>query len=355
MIREAEAEEEGEDEEVAEGEGEARGGDVPGGERARGSSGLSAEDLEERWITVRLKTRSTQDKAFMKTLPAQGGYGLFGWHTVPEDATAVVLTEGEFDAMAVHQATGMPAVSLPSGINNLPEMVIPLLERFERIFLWTDFDQPGRDGAERISKKLGLDRCVVVRELPDTPKSVKDANDALRQGVDLKELLAKADFVRHRDVATVPDYMSQVVSALLDPDAFKGAEVKSLPRFSKLLKGFRKGELTVFTGPTGAGKTTLLTQISLDLAGDNHKVLWGSFEMRNEVLIRKMLQIYTGSTLAQLQDTRRENLEKSIADLASRPLYFLTYHGATDMKRILDALDYTVKVENVEHIIIDNL
>jgi ABC-type branched-subunit amino acid transport system ATPase component len=34
----------------------------------------------------------------------------------------------------------------------------------------------------------------------------------------------------------------------------------------QICKGFRGGELVVFTGPTGAGKTTLLAQLSLDFA-----------------------------------------------------------------------------------------
>ena len=37
------------------------------------------------------------------------------------------------------------------------------------------------------------------------------------------------------------------------------------PELAKHLKGFRPGELTVFTGPTGSGKTTLMSELSLDL------------------------------------------------------------------------------------------
>ena len=38
------------------------------------------------------------------------------------------------------------------------------------------------------------------------------------------------------------------------------------PQMNKLLKGHRRGELTVFTGPTGTGKTTFMSDYSLDLA-----------------------------------------------------------------------------------------
>lgn len=39
----------------------------------------------------------------------------------------------------------------------------PMLERFERIYLWMDDDVPGREGAEQFSKKIGIDRCLLVR------------------------------------------------------------------------------------------------------------------------------------------------------------------------------------------------
>jgi putative ribosome biogenesis GTPase RsgA len=34
---------------------------------------------------------------------------------------------------------------------------------------------------------------------------------------------------------------------------------------NELLRGFRRGELTVFTGKTGTGKTTFISEYSLDL------------------------------------------------------------------------------------------
>jgi len=40
---------------------------------------------------------------------------------------------------------------------------------------------------------------------------------------------------------------------------------KRYPQLNSLLKGHRRGELTVFTGPTGSGKTTFISDYSLDL------------------------------------------------------------------------------------------
>ena len=77
----------------------------------------------------------------VSVLHTGGDWGLFGLHAVPDDASELVITEGEYDAMAVYQATGRAAVSLPNGAASLPPAVLPLLERFKRIFLWCDGDE----------------------------------------------------------------------------------------------------------------------------------------------------------------------------------------------------------------------
>ena len=58
-------------------------------------------------ILHRVKIRSLNAKQCQRFLPSGIKTGWFGIHTVPTDATTVVITEGEFDAMAVYQATGI--------------------------------------------------------------------------------------------------------------------------------------------------------------------------------------------------------------------------------------------------------
>ncbi len=50
----------------------------------------------------RMKLRGLEHKGNQRLDPAGGGWGFFGWHTVPHNATAIVICEGEFDAMAVY-------------------------------------------------------------------------------------------------------------------------------------------------------------------------------------------------------------------------------------------------------------
>lgn len=56
--------------------------------------------------------------------------------------------------MAVYQATNKPAVSLPNGASSLPLEVLPLLERFDKIYLWMDHDGAGQAGVDKFVQKL---------------------------------------------------------------------------------------------------------------------------------------------------------------------------------------------------------
>lgn len=202
------------------------------------------------FVTRRIKARALERKSWQRLDPPGGGWGLFGLHTVPNDCDTLILTEGEYDAMAVHQATGLPAVSLPNGCRSLPLQVLPLLERFEKIILWMDSDEPGREGAEKFAKKLGVNRTYIVQCL-----EAKDANDALLRGdIDMKACIDEAALLPHDRIITFGDLRKDVLKELLEPELYAGTAIPSLPRFTRLIKGFRRGEMTVLTGPTGCGK-----------------------------------------------------------------------------------------------------
>ena len=57
------------------------------------AAGAASSDA---FLTCRVKSRALDRKGWQRLEPAGGAWGLFGLHTVPEDATSVVLTEGEY-------------------------------------------------------------------------------------------------------------------------------------------------------------------------------------------------------------------------------------------------------------------
>lgn len=48
------------------------------------------------------------------------------------------------------------------------------------------------------------------------------------------------------------------------------------------------------SGQTGSGKTTFLTQYSLDFALEGLSTLFFSFELKNEIIMKTILQQYSG-------------------------------------------------------------
>jgi twinkle protein len=155
--------------------------------------------------------------------------------------------------MAVYQATGRPAVSLPNGCRSLPVEVLPMLEQFEKVYLWMDNDAPGREGAEVFSKKIGINRCWLVQPSSgvDGKPAPKDANEALLLGLDLNVFIDNASVVAHERVLTFNELRDQVLHEILNPGKYVGVPIPSLPKLTELMKGFRRGEMTVLTGPTG--------------------------------------------------------------------------------------------------------
>lgn len=150
---------------------------------------------------------------------------------------------------------------------------------------------------------------------PSSPSSLqssispKDANEFLQRGYELRPLLEAATVRKHDQILSFgQDLRSAVLREVAASLGVKdgpygggsangragrhspsGVPFRSLPRLQRLLKGHRPGELTILCGGTGSGKTTLLSQLSLDLAAQGVRTLWGSFEIKAARLISHML------------------------------------------------------------------
>lgn len=297
---------------------------------------------------VRHKIRSIQTKSGMRLDPKGGSWGLFGLNTVPGDAEEVVITEGEFDALSVSQATGRPSVSLPNGASSLPIALLPALERFKTIFLWMDEDVAGQDGATQFSRKLGARRCKSVRGVGS-----KDANDALREEKDLEECLQMAQVIPHEGIISFEDIRDDVFYELANVGQLQGLKSRSLPRLNNLISGHRRGELTIFSGHTGVGKTTLLAQLALDYCMQGVPTLWGSFEVGNVRLAGRILRQFHSA------HEHRPSLLENFDDWADRfseiPMYFMRYHGSNEIERVIEAMEYANYVHDCSHVVLDNL
>ncbi len=129
-----------------------------------------------------------------------------------------------------------------------------------------DNDGPRREGAETFAKKLGVERCLVVRPSgkrgwrggkarkganngncsrkddgigsseSTPPPPPKDANEALLVGWDIGKLLEEATELPHERILKFLDLRDQVIHEIINPEKYRGAPIPSLPGFTHLIK-----------------------------------------------------------------------------------------------------------------------
>uniref|UniRef100_A0A8C5YDG9 Twinkle mtDNA helicase n=1 Tax=Microcebus murinus TaxID=30608 RepID=A0A8C5YDG9_MICMU len=267
------------------------------------------------------------------TIPRPGAYhNLFGLPLISRRDVEVVLTSRELDSLALNQSMGLPTLALPRGTSCLPPALLPYLEQFRRIVFWLGDDLRSWEAAKLFARKLNPKRCSLVRPGDQQPCPL----EALNQGLNLSRILRSA----------LPAWHKSIVS------------------FRRLLKGHRKGELTVtkacgfgpdlclgFKGPTGSGKTTFISEYALDLCSQGVNTLWGSFEISNVRLARVMLTQFAMGRLEEQLDKYDEWADR-FEDL---PLYFMTFHGQQSIKTVIDTMQHAVYVYDICHVVIDNL
>lgn len=171
-------------------------------------------------------------------------YNLFGLPLVGRKETELVLTGSEIDSMAVSQATGLPALALPRGVSCLPPILLPYLEQFRKVTLWLGGDIRAWEASKIFSKKLGLKRCSLVRpgEFHPCP------NEALVQGRNLARIVKASIPAAHKSIVSFKQLRDDVFGELANVEQVAGIKWARFPELNGILKGHRKGELTVFTG-----------------------------------------------------------------------------------------------------------
>ncbi|GFR99597.1 twinkle protein, mitochondrial [Elysia marginata] len=193
--------------------------------------------------------------------PRAAPTNVFGLDTIPATVKEVVLCSNEIDAMSVYQETKKPAISLPRGFSSLPQEALPSLERFKTIVLWFGDDIRAWESAKLFAKKLNSKRCHIIRPSIYEPGPFT----ALTQGLRLSSILVKSRPIAHESIVSFSHLRQEILSQLMHTEQVAGVKWKRFVTLNKLLKGHRRGELTVFTGPTGSGKTTFMSEYSLDL------------------------------------------------------------------------------------------
>lgn len=272
---------------------------------------------------------------------------LFGWQVVPDDARDIVITEGEIDALSVFEGTGIPALSVPfggggGGKQSWIDGEYSRLDRFERIYLCLDQDEPGSQGEDAILTRLGSHRCYRVR----LPK--KDANDCLQAGDDLLGCINQATLKQPEELVEAYVFKDQVQATFQGEGAIEGY----LLPWSKLHDKFgqKPGEVSAWVGKTNHGKSQVTSHVMAYDIRQGAKVCVASLEMHPKRYLHRLVR-QIGATASPTP----EFVDRVFSEFLADRLWCFNMIGRTTVESLLNAFEYAMRRFGCDVFVIDSL
>ena len=182
-----------------------------------------------------------------------------------------VITEGEMDVLALHEAGITNAISVPNGAtlhhNNLDYLdnCIDYFEDKEKIILAVDSDEAGQALQSELVRRLGAEVCFIV-----SFDDCKDANEYLTtHGKEkLQERIATARPVPLENVTTFKDIEDEVTDFVRN--GFKKGYQVGLSNFDEIFSTYT-GQFITVTGIPSSGKSDFVDQM---VVGYNQNYAW---------------------------------------------------------------------------------
>jgi twinkle protein len=316
------------------------------GEQARDGKTIAVFPYLRDGELVNAKYRDVSDKRGMRQ-EKDAEPCLYGWHLIDPRARSVAITEGEIDAMTLHQC-GIPALSVNAGAGNHQwiENDWERLERFSEIHVCFDDDEAGHKGAREVIQRLGIERCKLVKF------GAKDANQWLQDGAggeDFHAALKAAKTVDPQELVSIAEFFGQV-KALLYPAPTEAPLPRLMvgDRYEDIFE-FRAGELTVWTGINGHGKSLMLNQVQIGLMVQGERVCVFSGEMPAVVQAKRIVRQLSGSarpTPAYID---------VMGDWVRERMWIFNTTGSGAIARLLEVFHYAAKRYGITQFVIDSL
>ena len=182
-----------------------------------------------------------------------------------------VITEGEMDVLALHEAGIKNSISVPNGAtlnsNNLDYLdnCIDYFEDKEKIILAVDSDEAGQALQSELVRRLGAEVCYLV-----SFDDCKDANEYLQKhGKEkLQERINTARPVPLENVTTFKDIEDEVTDFVRN--GFKKGYQIGLSNFDEIFSTYT-GQFITVTGIPSSGKSDFVDQM---VVGYNNNYAW---------------------------------------------------------------------------------
>lgn len=219
-------------------------------------------------VVVNIKYRDGK-KNFKQAKDAEKCF--YGHDNMKNESDTLIITEGEIDTLSFIECGFSEVVSIPDGAPSentksystkfdFLKSANRQLLTYKKIIFAVDNDGPGKRAGEELSKRLGVERCYVVKY----PKDCKDANETLsKHGREsIKSLIDNASFYPIPGIVSPNDNIS-----ILEEEYINGVVAGLKTGWHSLDEYYTvaPGELTVITGIPNHGKSNWLDCLMLNL------------------------------------------------------------------------------------------
>ncbi len=267
----------------------------------------------------------------------------------------LIITEGENDKLTLDECGIDNAVSLPSGTHDLRciEECWYWIDRFKRIIIWTDNDEPGRKARQNIINRLDPSRCQVVET------AHKDANDLL---------LAEGKEAVREAVYSAKDIVIDGLLRVSEIEPYNPKEVKniksSITGLNNIMGGHTIGEFSIWTGDSASGKSTIISQEALEAIENREKVCvysgeltaskfryWIDLQAAGIEYIKESLRPDINYVSYYVSSDIRKRIQKWYHDY----LFLYDINKLATSENILKVFEYTYRKYGCSYFVLDNL
>lgn len=264
-----------------------------------------------------------------------------------KDEDPVFITEGELDCITLC-GLGVNVAGITGGAGTIIPAWIKQLERFKKIYLVYDSDEPGQKGARELARRLGAERCFNVA-LPD-----KDVNEWVINGGTkeaFRDLLQGARLFEIENVCALETAFHELIKEY-DKKKDATALQPHWPSVNRLTGAFEPGDLIVVSAKEKTGKSTWCLNLTYQWARQGHPVLFYCLEMRPTRLLRKLIQI----ALSRRADEMNPHaLVNGYGQVSEYPIWFGYNYKKVAAEMVFETIRQAWKRYGVEAIVFDNL
>lgn len=269
----------------------------------------------------------------------------------------LIITEGEIDCLTVSQLLGNqePVVSIPCGVQSAKKVFeanLKWLEAFKEVVVVFDNDDAGRKGAKEIEGILSPEKLRIA-----VLKQYKDPNEYYinNKGNELLEALENAKKVTPENIINADTLLDDLLE---EPEEVTGYSLPWTVKADKMIRGVRKGEITMLTAGTGIGKSTMIRELGYHLVM-KHGLKIGSMMLEENVLrtSKGYIGLYLNKPvhLSRKGITNDQYTEAFNHTLGTGNFVMYNHFGSLDNSSILNAIRYMAVTEKCDFILIDHI